>query len=255
VAESKLYPEPPHLTIAVYPEGPENECFAAACRVVAGLGGRPTGVLELAPAGVAFEMRADLAGRSSVVEVGRTEFEQMVAGRDPAVRPVRAGYLARPGGIAVVEYLSAWRASRHPIAVSTAAGALGVPVDGWGRGERGAAARSVRWALQVLQGMTTNCAAVYGAIGVECDLATPGELASGAATLPSEIFLSRRAAAGMPGLWESFADNFRDGEIVEWPTGWFFSGWAPFNSRNVTLSPSRTRPRRAGMLLGRAVQG
>lgn len=250
---SNLYPEPPHLTIAVYPKGSESECFAAACQQVSQLGCHPNGTVEVAPWDAAFELRSDLAGQSSIVDAEHGEFQRIVAGGDPSGRPVRAGYSRGRSDIAVVEYLAAPRSDRHPIAVSTGAGTLGIPIEMWGKAERRSGEKLARWAVAVLHGIATQCNALYGAIGVEYSLATPSELANRSASLPSEVYLSRRLASDLAEIQDEFANDFRDAEIVEWPDGWFYSAWGPFNSRNVSLPETRVNPTKAGVLLGRFI--
>jgi hypothetical protein len=253
MSRSGLYPEPPHLTIAAYPAGPESECFASVCRLLTQLDCHPNGTVEVAPWETAFELRSDLAGQSSIVEVEQGEFQRIVAGSDPSRRPVRAGFRRARGDIAVVEYLATSRNDRHPIAVSTGAATLGIPVEMWGKAERSAGEKLARWAVNVLHGIVSQCDPLYGAIGVEYSLATPSQLANSIAALPSEVYLSRRLASDAPGIQDAFARDFSGAEIVEWPAGWFYSGWGPFNSRKITLPQAQIHPTRAGLLLGRSM--
>jgi hypothetical protein len=250
---SDLYPEPPHLTIAVYPAGSESECFAAVCTLMEQVDCHPNGTVEVAPWEAAFELRSDLAGRSSIVQAERDQFRHIATGSDPSRRPVRAGYRRGRNNVAVVEYIAAPRDDRHPIAVSTEAETLGIPVGKWRKPERALGEQLARWAIDLLQRIATQCDVLYGAIGVEYSLATPSELANGVATLPSEVYLSRRLASDAPGTQGAFEYDFRDAEMTEWPTGWFYSGWSPFNSRNVTLPQSQIHPVKAGGFLGRAM--
>jgi hypothetical protein len=252
VHESNLYPEPPHLTISVYPDSSESECFAAACGVVEGIGCRPSGTVEVAPWEMEFELRSDLAGKSSLLDLQPDRFRSIITGSDRSVRPVRAGYTARGGRVVLVEYLASPHNDLHPIGVTIAAGPLGIPGKLWGRHERTSASRLVRWTLEVLQELTTRYRVAYGAVGVEYSLATPSELASDAATLPSEVFLSRTIATDFPQIKEAFARDYRDGVVIEWPSGWFFSEWEPFSSKQVSFTP-RNRPANASSRLGRTL--
>ena len=44
---------------------------------------------------------------------------------------------------------------------------------------------------------------------------------------------------------------YAEGEVLDWGTGTFFSGWAPFNSRRVSVKNPDTS--RVASLLARAV--
>lgn len=248
-----LYPVPPHLTVAVYPEGSERECFAALCRLVEAMGCAPNGAVEVAPWDAKFELRSDLAGRSAILDVKPERFARIVAGEDEEGRAVRAGYRRKGGGLVLVEYLAASGDDRHPIAVSVSADGLGIPIGLWRKSERASAARLADWATNVLREATVGCGVWYGAIGVEYSLATPSELATGAALLTSEVFASRELVDHNADLRKALLDGFRGGVISEWSKGWFYSVWAPFNSGNATLSVDEAAIRRAGIALGRAV--
>jgi hypothetical protein len=250
---SALYPEPPHLTIAVYPEAPESECFAVACGIVEQADCEPSGTVETAPWDMEFELRSDLAGRSSILDLPDDQFRSVVAGNDRSRRPVRAGYRGGPGAVVLVEYLAAPRNDRHPIAVSISAEALGIPTEMWGKQERTSASKSSRWALRILQEISMRTPVAYGAIGIEYSLATPSELASGDSGLPSEVFVSKELASIAPGITDALERDFQGGVVVEWPIGWFYSGWAPFNTENVSIQPSKSRSRSAARTLGYAL--
>lgn len=248
-----LYPEPPHLTVAVYVKDSERDCFAALCRLVEGMGCAPNGSVEMAPWDADFELRSDLAGRSTILDVKPDRFARIVAGEDDSGRAVRAGYQQNGSGLVLVEYLAARGNDRHPVAVSVSADGLGIPVGLWRKEERNSAARLANWATNILREAPAQCSIWYGAIGVEYSLATPSELASGAALLSSEVFVSQELIDSNGGLKNMLLDAFRGSEISEWPMGCFYSGWAPFNSGKLMLSVDRAGIRRAGIALGRAV--
>jgi hypothetical protein len=249
-----LYPEPPHLTIAVYPNGSEHQCFAALCRLVEEMGCAPSGPIELAPWGADFALRSDLAGRSAILDVKPDRFARIVAGEDSDGWAVRAGFQRKGGGLVLVEYLAAADRDRHPIAVSVAADGLGIPIELWRKPERVSAARLADWATNILRELTVRCEVWYGAIGVEYTLATPSDLANGSASLPSELFVSRPLLDVDAALDEALLGVFSDGVVSEWTGGFFYSGWAPFNSKRATLPGGDMRARRAGILLGRATR-
>lgn len=251
MTRSNWYPEPPHLTISLYPESTESECFASVCDVVGRAGCVPSGAVEVVPWDITFELRSELAGRSSVMDLSSGQFQHFVSGGDPAWRPVRVNYRIARRGTVLVEYLAATYSDRHPIGVSLAAGELGIPMESWNRRDRNAASKLARWATEVLKEVAVHCRVAYGAIGVEYSLATPSELADDTAALPTEVFLSKRIATDCPHIWDAFVHHFRDGSITEWPTGWFLSGWAPFNPNSVSLPLERRRPVNPGRQLGR----
>ncbi|MEU5553523.1 hypothetical protein ABZ738_27480 [Micromonospora sp. NPDC047793] len=239
--------------MAVYSEGAEHECFATLCRLVAAMGCVPNGAVEVAPWDAEFELRSDLAGRSAILDVKPDRFARIVAGEDEGGRAVRAGYRRKRGTLVIVEYLAASGGDRHPIAVSASADGLGIPIDLWRKSERASAARLADWATNLLRKATAECGVWYGAIGVEYSLATPSELAAGAAVLTSEVFASRKLVDHNDDLRKALLDGFRGGVISEWPNGWFCSGWAPFNAGNGMLSVDKAATKRAGVALGRAV--
>ena len=90
-------------------------------------------------------------------------------------------------------------------------------------------------------------------LNLEFSLATPSALASGEAALPTEVFLSPKSVGSTPDIKTIFSHEFRGGEISEWPTGWFYSGWGPFNSRNATLPQEQVQSEDASIALGRAI--
>jgi hypothetical protein len=218
-----LYPEPPHLSIAVWSPEDEESVFGRASDVAVEFGCVPAGVVELAPRGRRFAMVQDLGDRV----IGRRsadEFESAVHGGDAKLRPVKAGYRRKGMGTVVVEHLLGTETEPHPVAVSLSADALGTPEELWNAKERKAARKLADWATDVLRELTARTGAAYGAIGVEESLPTPSALRSGASigTLP---FIS--AAIG-PAVLDRCQAAFGPQHRVDWPHGAFFTGWQPF---------------------------
>ncbi len=162
-----LYPEPPHLTIAVYPGLDEVECFANVCALVEEADCTPNGVVEVLPWDRTFEYRSDLADVIQRLRVDGGRHAAIMAG-DPATgRPVRAGFAHRKLGVVVAEYLAAPSGDQHPIGVSLGAGALGVPRDLWKGSDRAKASQLAQWSTDLLRVTSASGIALYGGIATK----------------------------------------------------------------------------------------
>jgi hypothetical protein len=245
VSKDALYPEPPHLTIAVWSPEDEESVFGRACDVVVAAGCVPAGAVESAPRGQRYAMLQDLDDRSTA-QLGTDAFELAVHGRDPVLRPLKAGYRIKGWGTVVVEHLFGTEGETHPVAVSLAADRLGFPDSTWKASDRKAARRLAEWATGVLRELTVSTGAVYGAIGVEETLPTPSALRAGVpagsvvfvgSALPDGVLARFRAA--LPG--------------VPWPTGEFFPGWHPFAESPAPVD--RKLLAAASVALGQALSG
>ena len=248
-----LYPDPPHLTVAVYSRHPEERSFAAFCDLARQAGCRPTGRVEVAPWDVPFEYRSDLADIAAQLTLDPARLTTVLAGQDTARRAVRAGFIHRTHGIAVVEYLPAPAPDRHPIGLSVSAGALGIPEHLHARTDRSAARTLARWTTTLLREASARCDAEYGGIGVELRLGTPGQLRAGSATIPSELFVSHRLLTADPALESALRAGFSPATQTTWPHGAFFTGWRPF-SRGDTLPDIPHRFRASSTELGNATR-
>lgn len=247
-----LYPEPPHLTIAVYSDIDEMRCFATMCEVAEAADCTPSGILEVAPWDVEFEDRSDLAGRLARLD-GVPAYRSTMTGDRSLGRPVRAGFRHRRHGIVVVEYLYARAGDRHPVAVSLGAGPLGLPIELWRKPERAAAERLAAWSVDILRDAASRCRAAFGGIGVEFTLGTPRSLVDGASLLASESYVSRVVLDSDDELRRALRSDFGDAEQI-WDDGEFYSGWAPFNTGRTTLDEIPRRFRSSSRALGRAMQ-
>lgn len=232
-----LYPNPPHLTVVVYPQISEADCFAGVCHAVERMGCSWANVAEVVPWDKSFESRTDLVNEAMVLELDDRAFRTVIAGRTASGRPVTAGFRHSRHGTVLVEYLAAPRADKHPIGVSVASEALGLPVELWRSTHRRQAETLARWSEQLLKDMTEECDALYGGIAVESTPPTPTEMGRADYPMPAEAFLSRRLVedASVIGQWLSVPMN--DVRIEEWPTGWFISAWAPFGGGMRYLPP------------------
>jgi hypothetical protein len=249
-----LYPEPPHLTIAVWSDQSEDVTFAKLCELVQRHGCVPLNRVQTVPRDRTFEWISDLADVMSEVDTDRAGFADLVVGADPARRPVRAGFSHKKFGTVLVEYLGAPAGERHPMAVSLGAGALGLPEQLWSRADRSAADKIVRWSKAILEDMTETNPVRYGAIGVEFTLATPAHLGDDSLGLTTELFVSGELLATAPAVDAGLRDLFGAVGLTEWRKGLFVAGWAPFNERHVSIDDLAEARRRCRQLLARAVR-
>ncbi|GAA0942428.1 hypothetical protein GCM10009554_34910 [Kribbella koreensis] len=244
MSKDALYPDPPHLTIAVWSPEDEESVFGRACDVVVAAGCAPAGVVESAPRGRQYAMLQDLDDRSTA-QLGADAFDAVVHGRDPVLRPLKAGYRVKGWGAVIVEHLLGTEKEMHPVAVSLAADRLGLPDSSWKASDRKAARRLAQWATGVLRELTVGTGAVYGAIGVEETLPTPSALRSGA-PVGTVVFV----ASALPDVQALFGAAVPG---VQWPTGEFFPGWHPFAESPVVVDEKRLPAASFG--LGRALSG
>lgn len=252
-AHRSLYPDPPHVTVAVYPGVAEGSAFAELCAVVADAGCAPRGVFELVPWDRTFEWPSDLAEVCTFWQVGDDEVDRMLAGDNQLGRPIKAGYVHPQFGVVVVEYLGTAAGDRHPVGVSLGAGPQGMPSQWWSDADRRTAARMVEWTTQLLKAASRAVRASYGGIAEEDTLASPSALVQGR-WLQSELFVSRTLLEKDDSLREVLREAFAGDAEAEWGHGSFYSGWGPYNRRGVTLPDIPTRFGRAAVALGRAVR-
>lgn len=236
-----FYPEPPHLIVALYCECPEGDTFRLLNDVIIELGGQPANAVEVAPADQEFELLSDLTGHKRILSVDSDLYGELIAGEDTKTRVLKAGFTNRQCGRLVVEYLQRVGPGRHPVAVSTGSGSLGIPDFLWTTAQRQNAYSMGEWSRELLETVCSRWDVLYGAIGVEFSMPTPWQIKTKRPRLPTEIFVSRQLA-GQGGLVEEgLRRAFVDGELLEWNSGLFLSGWAPFNANHVTVTdPSKT---------------
>lgn len=137
----RLYPDAPHLAVAVYRDClAEREVFARLCRAVRVLSGDPAGLVQVFPEGTEFEWLTDLGTDSEEIEVPGRRFWDLVEGKVPGLSAVKAGFRADPAGLVVVSYeLREGSKTRQPINAHISAGALGdtrTLVAAWGSAGR-----------------------------------------------------------------------------------------------------------------------
>lgn len=233
---SEIYPEPPHLTVAVYSSHSEADTFTQLCQTAHDMDCVPRNLVEVAPWSQDFEFVSDLGAAKETLNVSAARFEQLVAGLDPVVRTLRAAYSHRKFGTVVVEYIQRTGPGRHPIGLSLGSASLGIPDTLWSRSERQSAYAIAGWSRSVLQAASSRCEALYGAVGVEFSLPVPAQLTSGKERLVTELFISGRLIDRDKSIESKLRQAFTSGAVVNWRDGVFFSGWAPFNDQRVSIS-------------------
>jgi len=226
-----MYPEPPHQIIAVYRDDDEIATFAQLCAVVEASGCAPNGVLKVGPREQDFVSISDLG--ADVRTVSPSERARLIAGDDPALRVVKAGYAHPEFGTVVVEYLLGDPADRHPLAVSMGAGALGMPPERWAGDDRRAADALDAWSRKVLRAAPVQCDALYGGVAVEATLPTPTRLSAGKHHLSQGLYVSQHLLDRDPEAESTLRRAFADGEASEWERGLFCSAWGPHTGYDI----------------------
>src|SRR5215218_7559365 len=125
----RLYPEAPHLSASLYCEHlTDGEAFAALADAVRSQGAWGNGYVQVVAAGAEYDGVTDLpAGDLTELSVDDTEFDRLVAGRDPDRAVVKAEFMTREAGLLVVSQLRRAGSDRHPVDASVCAGDLGLP--------------------------------------------------------------------------------------------------------------------------------
>lgn len=249
-----MYPDPPHLTVAVYSTQPEITTFAMMCDVVRDLGCNPVNMVEVAPIDRDFELLTDLGDAATVEVVDPARRAQLVAGQDPGLRVIRARYSHREFGKVIVHYELRNGSGPHPIGVTVSAGAQGYPEDLWSASMRRSAYAIAGWTRDVLQAASSRINPLYGAIGVEFALSPPQELIAGGSDLGTELFVSRRLLDEDRSLDSKLREAFSGGEITNWREGTFYSGWAPYNTRRASVRDTAATIRAAARALANALR-
>lgn len=231
-----LYPEPPHLTVAIYCERAEIDVFAEMHQLAISFGCVPTNVVETAPIALDFEFVSDLGQASEVSTLDPNSYARLTSGRNAELRAVRAGFIHRKFGSVVVEYLQKAGPGFHPVGLSLNAQSLGIPDSSWSARQRKSAYAVADWSRSLLDAATSQCGALYGAIGVEFSLPNPWKIRTGKPRLTTEIFVSSELTGQNEFLGRDLRNAFSEGGVEMWGSGTFFSGWFPFNSQRKTVS-------------------
>lgn len=251
---SEMYVDPPHLTVAVYSTRPETTTFAMMCDVVRDLGSDPVNMVEVAPMDLDFELLSDLGDASMVEVVNPARRAQLVAGRDPSLRVIRARYSHRKFGKVIVHYGLRNGSGPHPIGATVSADALGFPEELWSARMRRSASAITGWTRDILQAAVSKINPLYGAIGVEFSLSSVPELIAGDYGLSTELFVSRQLLDEDRRLDSKLREAFSGGEITDWNEGTFYSGWSPYNTRRASVRDPTFTIRTAARALASALR-
>jgi hypothetical protein len=216
--------EAPELMVCGYPVGPQQECFAALCRVLIDLGCKP--------------------GKETARHLAADDTDNAFN----SVSITRAGFRHRQFGTVTVDHgypnsdgsPAAWlRVCVHAPIFWTATRST--------RAERRAAEQLGPWTREVLRLGVNRCQVYFGTIGFESSLVPCTELGGGWTGMPSSIFVWDRVLTGHPQVRAAFEADYRKGELEEWGTGRLFSSGPPSGTEWVGASD------RTGDLLGKAV--
>lgn len=231
---SELYPAPPHLSVAVYSDQPEERTFAQMCDVAARTGCLPLNVALATSAGAEFEMVSDLDREE--IQVSPDRFERLILGQDTEARALRAGF-RHPGlGTAVVGYVPGTDTGTHAVEISIGSDWLGMPEEFWDDENRRAAYARADWSIDVLRAAVERCDPLYGSIGVEFSLPTPRAICEKEWDLRAELFVSRHLLRKDTSLETRLRDAFAEGEVTGWDSGIFCVAWAPYSTKRTTAS-------------------
>ncbi|WP_157253990.1 hypothetical protein [Nonomuraea typhae] len=223
-----LYPEPPHLVIALYPGTAEHLAFAELCDIAQSMGCVPNGAAEVAPWDAEFELRSDLADIAWLETRADLSRAALAARRPRDGRILQAGFRAKKmGGIAVAQYLLARPPDRHPVAIAIAGQAFGLPEELWKKGDRSNAAKVAEWSTSLLAEACRRCDPPYAQMGVELMFDTPSALAAGSGKISTELYVSDRVLQAAKPLRGLLAESFDGGAILQWERGVFHSGRSP----------------------------
>jgi hypothetical protein len=255
MTRSSLYPDPPHVSAAVYADAlaPE-EAFRRICDLVAGQGAIPTGLTEWVAGSEfpSFMMISDLAARTQTarqdLKISREHalWTQWIGGLSADRRVLRTGFGVPRVGTAVVEYQPAAKDDperRHPVAITVSGALLSMPpTAGLSKTERKTSAATAAWLVGAFRRVCETLDPLYGAIATEAWLPVPVQLVSGHARLGTEVFVSDRLEQRAPGMAARLTALYAPGFVERWANGCFLSGWAAMNAPGRTL----TEPLKAG---------
>jgi hypothetical protein len=95
---------------------------------------------------------------------------------------------------------------------------------------------------------------LYGAIWFERVLLVPAQLTQAQEPIRPELFISRESNRIRPPLVSDLQTPFGDSVLEEWSSGWFFSGFAPFNGERRTVAVSHRMAQDAAGCMGQALR-
>ncbi|GAA1538342.1 hypothetical protein GCM10009678_20820 [Actinomadura kijaniata] len=245
---SRLYPEPPHLELAVFHEvTPEERLLAEVCARLGAAGAVPTGYLEVIPEDLPFERPTDVGAEAEEIRVPAERVGGHLAGEVPGRRVLRAGFELRPLGLVAAGH-NRGAAGRHPVALLTSAEKI---ESGWPGRRRGSAERVAAAVRSLMRDVCEAVGPLYASLGVETTLPGPERLA-GTGDRLGDVFVAGRLFARVPGLAGRLDGCFAAGHSEKWSGGTYYSSWGPFNDAGTTARDPGLAAR-SGRLLGDAV--
>lgn len=223
MSESRLYPDPPHLSAAVYCDSfPETEVFGRICRAVQSEGGIPNGFVRVFREGADFDFVTDLGAAAEEIDVSVDRFWDLVEGRVPGLSTVKAGFRADVGLVVVSYELRDRQESRHPIDAHIGAGMLGIPEFLWEPQDRAAAAWTAERIRNLLRRVCKDVRPLYGVLAEEETLPAPPDLAG---LRSQDLYIADRVLAADPDLERDLEDFYGTDRIERWDAGIFCVSW------------------------------
>lgn len=266
MSRTTLYLEPPHLLAAFYLDRrTPAAAFGLVCERVERAGAIPSGALSIVRgAGLPpFGMISDLAPHleSQTLDMRgrqRQEWERLVRGTSSAAQVLRAGFSAPKVGGVVVEFQpipdDAVGRTLHPVAVVVSGALLSVlGIRSLPKKERRQAEETVRFTTTVFRSICEGLDPLYAGILVEASLPAPPALIAGSARMGTELFVSSRLEAVIPGVKQELAALFANGFHESWATGLFLSGWDALNPGGLGIEAPVAVGAQAARILGRAL--
>lgn len=107
-------------------------------------------------------------------------------------------------------------------------GILGVPSEGWSKGDAQRARGKARSFVDLLKGVVQGGGVVYGGLGVETSLAVPSALRGARSSLPDGFYLGNLVIDTNPSLKQEIERLGERGLVREWPCGVFATSWEVF---------------------------
>jgi hypothetical protein len=250
--DSALYPDPPHLSAAVY--GGENRdtfVFMEICEAVKSYGSTPSGVLEVIPADASFRWLTDLSQVASTMEVADARFWEFVNGDADGFKVLRAGFKSPTAGTVVVSYEpGADKDGQHCCDAHISAGGLGIPDIARTTEDRAEALKVASWIRELMKSVCRTVRPLYGAVTVEESLPTPGQLHN---LHSRDLYFSDQLLSADPSLASDLLTRYGEARVERWDSGLFCVAWDELAAHPGSIQAFDTVSHWPADRLGRAV--